>query len=72
MELSILVSGKKENNAEKYGVLIKNKGIYEFSDGTYYEGYWKDHRMHGEGLFIDKNGKKWEGEFVEGTFQSKL
>lgn len=46
----------------------KNQGIYEFSDGTYYEGYWKDHRMHGEGLFIDKNGKKWEGEFVEGTF----
>jgi len=28
--------------------------------------------MHGEGLFIDKEGNRWEGEFVEGIYQSKM
>jgi len=28
--------------------------------------------MHGEGCFIDKNGNKWEGEFVDGVYQSKI
>lgn len=26
--------------------------------------------MHGEGYYIDKNGNRWEGEFVEGIYQS--
>jgi|JI61114BRNA_FD_contig_71_1978379_length_472_multi_2_in_0_out_0_2 hypothetical protein len=28
--------------------------------------------MDGDGFFIDSNGKKWEGEFAKGAFQSKL
>ncbi len=52
-----------ENITEKYFLfkfnffyLKKNnmQGIYEFPDGTLYEGEWKDHKMHGEGYFIDK------------------
>jgi hypothetical protein len=40
------------------------KGTYEFPDGTLYEGEFKDHRMHGEGYYIDKNGNRWEGECI--------
>lgn len=32
------------------------KGIYEFPDGTIYEGEWGNHRMHGEGYYIDSKG----------------
>lgn len=28
--------------------------------------------MDGEGFFIDSNGRKWEGEFAKGAYQSKL
>lgn len=38
------------------------KGLYEFPDGSKYEGEWKDQKMHGDGVFTDLNGNKWEGE----------
>lgn len=28
--------------------------------------------MHGEGVFIDKEGNRWEGEFVDGVYESKM
>lgn len=28
--------------------------------------------MHGEGVFLDQDGNKWEGEFVQGVYQSKM
>ena len=29
--------------------------------------------MHGEGTFVDKNGKKWKDKFfLDGSFQSKM
>ena len=28
--------------------------------------------MHGEGAYTDIEGRKWEGEFVEGVYKSKL
>jgi len=28
-----------------------------------YEGEWNEHKMHGEGYFVDKDGNKWEGKF---------
>jgi hypothetical protein len=28
--------------------------------------------MNGEGAFIDKNKNRWEGEFVDGIYQSKM
>ena len=46
--------------------------MYEFPDGAIYDGEWKDHKMHGEGQFIDRKGQKWEGEFVDGIYQSKM
>ena len=47
-------------------------GIYRFSDGTYYEGCWKDNVQHGEGIrFMGDQGKVWgtfeDGEFVKGN-----
>lgn len=50
----------------------QGKGTYEFPDGTVYSGEWRNHRMDGEGSFIDKQNRKWQGEFVEGVFQSKV
>jgi len=62
------------------------KGLYEFPDGSKYEGEWKDQKMHGDGVFTDLNGNKWEGNnkenevwiivfqgiFVDGVYQSKI
>ena len=28
--------------------------------------------MNGEGVFIDKENNNWEGEFVNGSYQSKM
>ena len=44
------------------------KGVYEFQDGSIYDGEWKEHKMHGEGCYIDRSGNKYEGEFVEGVY----
>ena len=30
-------------------------------DGTIYEGVFFNHKMHGEGCYIDRNGTKSEG-----------
>jgi hypothetical protein len=43
-------------------------GKYTFVDGCVYEGEWFNHKMHGEGVFIDIEGNRWEGEFVEGIY----
>ena len=32
---------------------------------TIYDGEWKDHKMHGEGQFIDRKGQKWESLWME-------
>ena len=51
---------------------IIGRGIYEFPDGSIYDGQWNNHKLHGEGVYIDREGLKWEGEFVNGLFQSKM
>ena len=38
------------------------KGVYEFPNGSKYEGEWKNHKMHGEGVFTDIDSNKWEGK----------
>ena len=47
------------------------KGVYEFANGTVYEGEWLMNLFHGYGYFIDATGHKWEGEFRKGVFESK-
>jgi len=67
------VNGKQEGkvrsdlNKREFNGL---KGLYEFPDGSKYEGEWKDHKMHGDGSFTDLNGNKWEGIFtnLEGVY----
>jgi hypothetical protein len=59
---------RRETFWESIYLLYKYKGTYEFPDGTLYEGEFVNHKMHGEGYYIDKNGSKWEGEFEEGLY----
>lgn len=28
---------------------------------------WQDGKMHGEGSYIDQNGRKWDGQFYNGS-----
>ena len=42
-------------------LLTQFKGLYEFPDGSKYEGEWKDHKMNGDGAYTDIHGNKWEG-----------
>ena len=43
-----------------------------YADGTSYEGFWENNLMSGEGTYIDADGVKWSGIFVNGTFESKI
>lgn len=44
----------------------------QYPDGSSYEGHWSNNLMHGEGIFVDAEHVRWEGIFVNGTFESKL
>ena len=37
-----------------------------FSDGTEYDGEWKDGKKHGQGILICYDGAMYEGEWKEG------
>lgn len=50
----------------------EGKGTIKYADGSGYEGAWNANKMHGEGVYIDTEGIKWNGIFVNGTFESKL
>jgi hypothetical protein len=41
-------------------------GIYKWPDGRSYDGEWRDGKQHGEGIFIDRNGKKRTAECKNG------
>jgi hypothetical protein len=36
-----------------------------WSDGRGYEGYWKNSKMHGKGIYTWKDGRRYEGEYYE-------
>ena len=44
----------------------QGKGIFDWKDGSKYEGEMKDGWYHGNGKFIYPNGVVYEGEFVKG------
>ena len=44
------------------------KGKYIRSDGGIYLGEWKNYTYHGKGKLIDKDGKIFEGLFLNGKF----
>ena len=43
-------------------------GVYEWSDGTKYEGNFKEDRKDGFGIYYFYNGDKYEGNFKEDRF----
>lgn len=51
-----IYSGSWSYNGKKHGY-----GIFIKPDGSKYEGYWNDDRIHGKGRFIDKLGNYYEG-----------
>ena len=38
--------------------------VYSYSNGDFYEGEWKDNKVHGKGVYIYSNGDKYEGSFI--------
>ncbi len=40
-------------------------GRETYPDGAYYDGEWKDHKRHGKGKVVDKNGETIQ----EGTWE---
>ena len=51
---------------------MNGKGNMTNPDNTSYEGDWSNNLMHGEGIYIDKNGSRWEGIFINGSYESKI
>ena len=54
------INGKKEG-----------KGIYFYTNGCKYEGYFKNDKKNGTGIFYYNNGDKYEGNFEEGNYEGK-
>jgi hypothetical protein len=46
-------------------------GIYVYSSGTTYKGYWKDDKQHGEGIVCFKKDGK-DGDRYEGYFENNM
>ena len=41
-------------------------GKFNWKNGDFYEGMWKNSKMHGEGKFTWKNGDKYIGAYNQG------
>lgn len=47
-------------------------GIFYFKDNSFYEGQWKDNRMHGKGCLYYSNGQlAYEGGWYMDAFHGK-
>ena len=51
---------------------MHGQGLMKYADGSSYEGQWESNLMSGDGIYIDPDQIKWEGIFVNGTFESKV
>jgi len=45
---------------------MEGKGIYEYSDGRIYEGYFEDNKRNGIGKFIWPDGREFCGPWKNG------
>lgn len=43
--------------------------VINLADGGYYIGMWKNHKMHGYGKRVYKNGNIAEGYWVDNQFK---
>jgi hypothetical protein len=50
-----------------YGRLGATSGRARRLRPTLPQGAWVDGRMHGEGAFVDAEGRRWVGHFFEGS-----
>lgn len=61
----------------KYIGQIKNgkrngRGLFYYNDGSYYEGYWRDNKMHGKGSLYYSNGSlAYDGNWYMDNFHGK-
>lgn len=53
-----VIEGRFENGAAPHG-----RVKIMFSDGSYYEGSYSNHRRHGQGVMIYPNGEEYAGEW---------
>lgn len=55
---------KMMKNKDGIEIMVHHgKGIQTWPDGSKYEGYWHEGRMHGYGRLIKANQGVYEGEF---------
>ena len=48
------------------------KGKFFYQDGSYYDGFWKDNKMHGEGSLYYYNGRlAYKGQWYLDDFHGK-
>ena len=47
-------------DGERYGF-----GIFEYYDGSYFEGYWIDDMANGTGKMVFKDGEVYEGDYKD-------
>ena len=45
---------------------MEGRGTLVASDGSIYEGWFKENRKHGKGRIIHTNGAMFDGQFKEG------
>ena len=60
-------------NAEKcaQGNCVNGQGTLTWTDGTKYEGEFKDDNINGQGTMTFANGAKYEGEFKDDNFHGQ-
>ena len=51
---------------------MNGHGKMSYPDGSSYDGQWQNNLMHGDGTYIDADQIKWEGIFVNGSYESKI
>jgi hypothetical protein len=60
-----------ENGAKYEGEWLKGadvrdgRGIQIWSDGSRYDGYWRNNRANGRGRLIHADGDLYEGDWIE-------
>lgn len=45
---------------------MNNFGTYTFSDGKFYQGFYKNDKKHGYGIYAWSDGKKYQGWWTDG------
>lgn len=63
LETGDIYTGQYNTLGQKHG-----RGVYTWSSGDQYIGYWKNNKRTGYGRLIKENGDTYEGNFVDDKF----